>query len=433
MLEVKRKVLMIVEQCNPLWASVPLVGFRFYDEISKLVDVTLITHERNRVAFEGLPGVRKIHYIKESNFLTKYYQLADKLASRGSINWPLYHLLTYPVYGSFNRQVYKQFAAEVRAGKYEVVHAMTPMMPRYPVKMVAACQSVPFVLGPVNGGVPFPKGFEATARKEFAHFNFLRAVGRLLIPGYRQTYLGASKILVGSTYTLGMLQGLFKQVAKSMQLVFENGIDKKFIGQPRKYQANQPLSLLFVGRLVPYKGADMLLEAIARLPQEVRKKVRLTIVGDGSEREALVRQCAENSLSDVVNFTGWVAQDQTSAYYQQADVFCFPSIREFGGAVVLEAMASGLPCVVVNNGGVGEYVSEDNGYKIEPSSREHIVQSMTGLIREFAAHPEALNQKSVAAIARASEFEWEKKGREIVDIYEEVLRSHPKRTPGLEK
>ena len=63
------------------------------------------------------------------------------------------------------------------------------------------------------------------------------------------------------------------------------------------------------------------------------------------------------NLGEIVSFAGWVNQQETLDYYRKADIFCFPSVREFGEAVVIEAMACGLPCIVANNGGIGEYVT----------------------------------------------------------------------------
>lgn len=57
-------------------------------------------------------------------------------------------------------------------------------------------------------------------------------------------------------------------------------------------------------------------------------------------------------LNNVIKFIGKIPQKETLNYYRQADVFCFPSIRESGGTVVLEAMACGLPCIIANNGGI---------------------------------------------------------------------------------
>ncbi len=416
------KVLMVAPECNPEWASVPLVGFKFYDETSKLVDITLVTHERNKPALESVKGARKIVYIPESPWLARYYAWVSALTNRGGVNWPLYHLLTFPLYASFNRKVYRQFAAEVRAGHYDIVHAITPMMPRFPVKLVKACKTTPFVLGPVNGGVPFPRGFEATARKEFAHFNFLRTLGRLLVPGYRQTYTRASKILVGSSYTLGMLQEMFGDPEQRMELFYENGMDDSFQAATAKnFSAPGVLSVLFVGRLVPYKGADMLIEGLARLPAELRACVKVKLVGDGSERANLEAQCAASGLTTQVEFVGWVKQEETRSYYEAADLFCFPSIREFGGAVALEAMACGLPCAVVNNGGIGEYVTDANGYKMEPTSREHIVERISQILQQLLDNKDALRVRSSLCLERVAEFRWPAKAQRLASIYRSLL------------
>ncbi|MBT3258829.1 MAG: glycosyltransferase family 1 protein, partial [Deltaproteobacteria bacterium] len=255
-------VLLVMEQCNPEWASVPLVGYNFYRGIRKRVKVTLVTHERNRVALEKVRGGHEIDYIHESDCLKKYYGFVNRLTSRGGVNWPLQHALSYPVYGGFNRLVYQRYAKRVMQKKYNLVHAMTPILPRYPVKLIKACHEVPFLLGPVNGGVPFPEGFTDVARKEFARFNFLRIFSRML-PGYANTYKKADRVLAGSTYTMNMLKELFR-IEHHISLFYENGILKEFIGTPRKSTGDK-LKLLFVGRLVPYKGADMAIEAMTRL------------------------------------------------------------------------------------------------------------------------------------------------------------------------
>lgn len=117
------------------------------------------------------------------------------------------------------------------------------------------------------------------------------------------------------------------------------------------------------------------------MPQEIAAQVQLTIVGDGPEREHVEKIVAQHALQDKVSFTGWVDQAKTVFYYQQADVFCFPSIREFGGAVALEAMACGLPCIVPDYAGLGEYVTNETGFKIEAKSREYIIAEMASKIK----------------------------------------------------
>lgn len=415
------KVLMIAEQCNPDWASVPLVCYNFYREISQIVDVTLITHERNKQAFEQYKQHKQIFYISESPTIKKYHSLIESITHKGVINWPLYNALAYPVYAEFNHQVYQLCNRNVRQGNYDVVHAITPMMPRYPVKLIKACDNTPLLLGPVNGGVPFPKGFEETAKKEKVFWNFLRAFGRHLIPGYVETYQKADRILSGSTYTLNMLKELFAIADHRIELLFENGITKDFLDHSNQRQENQKIELLFVGRLVPYKGADILIEAIARLAPSIKDKISLTIIGDGSEREGLHRRVQTLNLSNTVKFTGWIKQQSTLEYYRKSDIFCFPSIREFGGAVVMEAMACGLPCIVVNNGGIGEYVTDETGFRLEPISREYLIQEMANKITLLIQDPDLRKAMSVQATQKAQEFEWSTKARRVVEIYQELI------------
>lgn len=423
----KLKALLVVEQCNPEWSSVPLVSYNFYRKLKELVDVTLVTHQRNRKAILKLHEGEKIHFTSQSEGITKYSNWVHKISQiGGSINWPLYNTLAYPIYEEFNRKVYQQFQQPVANGEYDIVHALTPMMPRYPAKIHQACGKTPFLLGPVNGGVPFPPGFEKVARKENAHLNFLRAIGRSLVPGYRETYQKADRILSGSTYTLNLVKELFSIPDDRISLFYENGIPSNFIAQSKPKNQTDTINLLFVGRLVPYKCADVAIEAIARLQPSLQEKVRLTIVGQGSEERLLKQKVAELKLEERVEFAGWVAQQETLNYYSRADIFCFPSIREFGGAVVLEAMACGLPCIVANNGGIGEYVTAETGFKIDPISREYLIYELANKIEVLAQNEELRHRMSANAIERAREFTWENKAQQIVRIYEELI--HQKRT-----
>ncbi|WP_413163056.1 glycosyltransferase family 4 protein [Capilliphycus salinus ALCB114379] len=421
----KLKVLLIAEQCNPEWPSVPLVVYNFFKEINQIAEVTLVTHDRNQPALEK-KGYENIAYISESAAIKHYYKTVPSLAMKGRVNWPLYHLLSYPVYAEFDHSVYQAFKDQVIRGEYDVVHAISPIMPRYPYKIIKACQkrNIPFLLGPVNGGIPFPPGFRETAKQENASLNFLRALGRYLIPGYVETYKKSTRILSGSSYTLNLLQKLFALPDDRISLLFENGIDRDALMEvKRSYTPDRPINLLFVGRLVPYKCADVVIEAIGKLQSSVQNRVNLTIVGDGSEKASLEQMVQKLNLGDRVNFTGWVPQEETVNYYRKADVFCFPSIREFGGAVVIEAMACGLPSIVVDYGGIGEYVTNKAGFKIEPRSREYLVEQMTEKIKILVENPQLRSQMSVHAIARAKEFIWSNKALKIHEIYQSMLVS----------
>ncbi|HAZ49590.1 MAG TPA: glycosyltransferase family 1 protein [Cyanobacteria bacterium UBA11369] len=419
------KVLLIVEHCNPEWASTPLIGYNFFKAISQLVDATLVTHERNREVLEKIKPSENIIYISESNFTKKYYRLIESISSiipKEALRRPLDVVISYPIFAEFINQVCDKFRGQIEAGDYDIVHVITPVHTRYPIKIFKACKHTPFILGPVNGGVPFPEWFEEVAIKKYLDISFLIEFVRLITPGYKETYQQAGKILVGSAFTLNKLKNILKIPEDKFELLAENGISEVSVNEGKKIRSkNGHFNLLFVGRLVAFKCADILIEAVSRLKGAIKSKVIVTIVGDGSERSKLEKRVQDLDLGNIVKFVGWVLPEQTINYYNQADIFCFPSVRESGGAVALEAMACGLPCIVANNGGLSEYLTEETGFKIEPLSREYLTQELTNKIEIMLENEQLRESMSAKAIERAKEFTWESKARRIVKIYRENI------------
>lgn len=418
----KLKVLMIMEQCNPEWPSVPLLAYHFFQEMKQRTDLTLCTHERNRTELEKRRQPQdKIVYIAESAFYKIYYKAIFPFTHFHGPIWPLVHTLTYPIYAEFNRKADRRFRQDVLEKKFDVVHAMTPIIPRYPVKIVEACKHTPFLLGPVNGGIPYPPGFNEIAKKEKAFLNFLRGFSKW-IPGYMKTYRQADKVLVGSLFTETYLREELHLDPSRLERFSENGVDSEFFSvNPRNFEPSKPLQLLFVGRLVPYKGAGFLIQAISRLSREDRNRIHLKIVGDGEEKSELVKLTKEKKLEPYITFQGWVEPEKIKDVYHAADIFCFPSIREFGGAVILEAMAAGLPSIVVDYGGVGEYTTEETSIKIAPSSSEFIINELCSAIQVFLKNPSLHFSMGKAAIEQARKFEWGRKADQLVQIYEQLL------------
>ena len=314
---------------------------------------------------------------------------------------------------------------------YDVVHAFTPILPRYPVRMIEACRHTPFVLGPVNGGLSFPGGFELVAKKEFDRFSFLRDFARFL-PGYRRTYQRADKILAGSRATLRMLQKLHADTGGQIELLHENGVDLEFFADGVRPHPDGLLRLLFVGRLVPYKCADVVIEAVSLLAGEGFAGARLSRLWVTGRRGKVGknRRAAWDSR-DRCDLPDGCRKSRPSIF-TASPIFCFPSVREFGGAVVLEAMAAGLPCIVADYGGIAEYVTEDTGFRIALDSREHLLRQMVFHIEALARNRELLAGMSVKAVARARGFTWDSKARRTVNIYENLIeRKRAKDSPKL--
>jgi len=105
----------------------------------------------------------------------------------------------------------------------------------------------------------------------------------------------------------------------------------------------------------------------------------------------------------------------------EADVFAFPSIREFGGAVAREAMATQLMPLVVKYGGPAELVTEKTGYLVEIGSHYSIISQFRSILGDLASDPSPIEPKAAAALQRAREQStWQAKARQVFEVYEWV-------------
>jgi glycosyltransferase involved in cell wall biosynthesis len=157
---------------------------------------------------------------------------------------------------------------------------------------------------------------------------------------------------------------------------------------------------LFVGKVIPRKGLQFLLQACTMLKQQGYQKYTLLIVGDGEQRGELEAYSQTQGLTDSVHWVGWGNYDRLGAYFRQADVFIFPTLEDIWGVVLLEAMAFGKAILCSKWAGSSELVVEgDNGYIFDPYHPEELAEQM----RRFMDNPDlivSMGQQSQQFIAQ---------------------------------
>jgi glycosyltransferase involved in cell wall biosynthesis len=127
-------------------------------------------------------------------------------------------------------------------------------------------------------------------------------------------------------------------------------------------------------------------------------------------------------IGEGVQFSGWKKHDEVPEALASSDLLAFPSVREFGGAVALEAMAVGVPAMVVDYGGPSELVTDETGWKIPLGTRMQIVERFSKALESIVANPAVIEEKGAKAIERVrSSFTWEAKAREVVRIYSRTV------------
>jgi glycosyltransferase involved in cell wall biosynthesis len=179
-----------------------------------------------------------------------------------------------------------------------------------------------------------------------------------------------------------------------------------------------------VGRLLPTKGVGMLLEAVARVKGSIR--VALTIVGDGPSRAHLESESARLGVNGCATFTGELPLPEVARRMQVSHVLCLPSVRESGGAVLLEAAACGLPAITVNLGGPGELVDDAVGRALPGDGAEQLTRDLAETLLDVVQNPREWRERGANALRRAEErYAWEAKLDRAMEIYRSVLNREP--------
>jgi glycosyltransferase involved in cell wall biosynthesis len=407
------RILLSAYQCGPGMGSVSQIGWEWYSRMSRLAPVTLVTHIRNRECLQAagapLPGTEVI-YIDTEWFASIVYRLASRLFPRSQ---HAVFLVSQVDFYYFDAVALRQLRK--RRKEWDLTHAVTPVSP------VAATRlhrlGIPLIVGPWNGGLESPRAFPELMQQDSAWVYRVRDIAKIIdrIAGCTRK---AALILSATRSTDRDLPN----DAPTLRML-ENGVDlDRFYSSTWNDlpSSTNPLKLLYVGRLLPFKGISLLLEAISRLNGKI--PISLTIVGDGPIKGELEQLTEKLKLSDIVTFLGNLPLDQVAVQMRKAHVFCLPSIRESGGAVLLEAAASGLPIVAVNYGGPAEIVDEEVGHLVSADGPDELIAGLVETFLDISHNPEQWRQRGLNGRLRAEkEYGWEARMKTAFTIYERIL------------
>ena len=190
--------------------------------------------------------------------------------------------------------------------------------------------------------------------------------------------------------------------------------------------SNETQLLLFVGRIQPHKGPEVLIRAVAEMVKHnpnLRATLRAVIMGGASgngskEPEKLRALATFLGVSDVIEFKAPVLRDELSEWYRAADLVCVPSYSESFGLVALEAQACGTPVVATAVGGLRTAVADGISGSLVDG---HDPRAWSATILRLLLEPQRRLLLSMGAVEHASHFGWDTTARGILDVYDQVL------------
>jgi len=312
----------------------------------------------------------------------------------------------YPFSLAFEWRAWRQLRRRIFAGEFDVVLRIMPMTPSLPSPFAFFLRKgpIPFVLGPLNGGLPWLPGFRQLENQKEWIAN-LRNLYRYL-PFARSTYRHAAAILAASSQTYAEFAGYRGKLF--------------FVPEP-----GAKLELIFVGGLVPRKACDLALRAAAPLLRS--DLARFTVVGDGPERSRLEELARSLGIEKGISFAGWLSHAEVLRLLRSADIFLFPSLRDNGAGVVFEALATGVVPVVADFGGPGDIVHSEVGYKVPLTNESEFVSQMETILTELAANRDLLNRLREQGMSYARErLTWDAKAQSTTRVLNWAVRRGPK-------
>lgn len=196
--------------------------------------------------------------------------------------------------------------------------------------------------------------------------------------------------------------------------LMRRGVDASLFSQAKRSRSDDTFLIGYVGRLTPEKNVRLLAELERDLVEAGASDFRFVIVGEGGERGWLERQMRR------AEFTGFLRGEALARAYANLDLFVFPSQTDTFGNVVLEAQASGVPCIVSSSGGP-KFIIQTSGSGVSGLVADG-PQDFLAAALALMSQSERLNRMREAARARAREFSWESVFEQVYQAYEDCLR-----------
>jgi len=410
------KILVSAYACNPdsslqLHPGEDFTGWKLVEQLSRFHNVWVITHSYNRQGVDNALEERRVQGVK---FYFIHLPLWLKFFYKVGFGQRIYYYIWQIKALRVARQLHCKF-------HFDLAHHITFGNDWIPT-FIGAYLSVPFIWGPLGGGQRTPRGL----MREYSLYgqaaegtrNAAQWLGR---HDYfrRQCLKQARAILVCNKETQAKISNKYEP---KIHLFPVNGVSLEDMNSnSNAKKGSKTFRVLTAGRFHRLKGFALAIRSFGIFSRKFPDS-EFIIVGKGPEEHRLKRLVKRLGLESKVFHYPWLRRQELLQEMHSSDVVLFPSFRDGGGAVVVEAMACGKPIVCLDTGGPGFHIQKEWGIKIAPKNPEHVVQEMAKALACLYENKDLRRKMGEAAQQRAKEFYlWDKLGERLQKIYEQAL------------
>jgi glycosyltransferase involved in cell wall biosynthesis len=385
------------------------LGWNMVKQLSRFDQIWVLTHWQNQKTIEDGLAREKIsanfYYVRLPNWLESLNKI------HGGIQFYAYlwQIKAYLV----ARKLHK----EIHFNAFHHVTYANDWMASY----IGALLPVSYMRGPGGGAHRVPKNFLKEFSLRERMIDKLRSAGQWIFkhdPFFIISQNRAKALLVCNKEAFDALS---KKWQKKAYFFPVNGVSKEDLNLQFSERNSDKFSIIMVGKLLKIKNFDLGVRVFKNFNDKFPDS-ELIIVGDGPELSNLKKLVDDLEIISKVRFEEWMKREDMLKEMAASDIFLFPSLRDGGGAVVVEAMAVGKPIVCFNISGPGYHVDSYCGIKIEPDSPEIATEKMTEALYVLYNDKDLRARLGRGAKEKAiKEYDWDKLGEKLQKIYKENL------------
>lgn len=399
----KTKIFVSAYACEPGLGSEIGVGWHWVLEMSKHFELWVLTRESNRGTIEPWialhPEFSGIHFLYFD--LPKWARFWKK-GLRGVRTY-------YNIWQACTNRIVKR---TMRENGIKVFHHLTYGNVLWKVSSYGRKQF--FVWGPVGGLETIPAEYSTHYAGKSRLIEWVRRMAVKMLPlnfGFKKRCKKADLMLCKTEITRDLIPAKYRNKAV---LFTDVAVEKQPTIANADSKANSAVKFITVGRLDAWRGFDLVIESFARVAKE-NKKLHLSIVGKGADKQRLKGIAKSLGVQEQVTFTGNVPMDEYYRLLAESDVVVNASLKEGAVTVSFDSMAMGKPLICLDTTGYTRYFSNEYAVVIPRTGRNEVIANLTAAMERMtnADERKAIGEKAKNA---GAQFTWEARGEEFKEL-----------------
>lgn len=363
-------ILLSAYACEPNKGSEPGVGWSWAIEYAKHHQVWVLTRDNNEQTIKTYLAENPEY--KNENLHFVYVGLPEKLTfwKKGRRGIRLFYTLwqkkAAKIALELNKLEHFDFVQHITFVSYTQVSYMYKL-------------GIPLIWGPVSGGENIPKGMRINMSKKEIFIETCRKLSQTLAlysTSIKRTMETAKIILVATEETRNKIPQKYLSKTYVMSAI---GLER--IPGKRRKKHSDKIRIVMAGRLIYWKAFDIGITAFMKAAKN-NEGIELHILGEGDQKKKM-KLIAGDMLNKQIFFDPPVSHDEIFEYYGQFDLFINTTLRDSGCMTMMEAMATGLPCIAIATGGPAVLLESFEECRVEPYSYQACVDTIAEMIESF--------------------------------------------------